>query len=84
MVFHPTELYSYYGLSNRQRSLVADTLVVGYTDGMTGYLADPTAYATGDYGSGTVLKILDYSPFKPQSASLPANSMVTALKKVCT
>ena len=84
MVFHPTELYSYYGLSIRQRSPVADTLVVGYTDGMTGYLADPTAYATGDYGSFTVPKILDYPPFTPQSASLLADSMVVALKKVCT
>lgn len=84
MVFHPTELYSYYGLSIRQRSPMADTLVVGYTDGMTGYLADPTAYATGDYGSFTVPKILDYPPYKPQSASLLADSMVAALKKVCT
>ncbi|MCH2212549.1 MAG: neutral/alkaline non-lysosomal ceramidase N-terminal domain-containing protein [Fuerstiella sp.] len=84
MVFHPTELYSYYGLSVRHRSPVADTLVVGYTDGMTGYLADPTAYATGDYGSFTVPKILDYPPFTPQSATLLADSMVSALREVCT
>ena len=84
MVFHPTELYSYYGLSVRQRSPVADTLVVGYTDGLTGYLADPTAYATGDYGAFTVPKILDYPPFTPQAASLLADSMVATLKKACS
>lgn len=84
MVFHPTELYSYYGLSIRQRSAAADTLVVGYTDGLTGYLADPTAYATGDYGAFTVPKILDYPPFTPNAASLLADSMVATLDKVCT
>jgi hypothetical protein len=83
MVFHPTELYSYYGLSVRERSPVADTLVVGYTDGLTGYLADPTAYATGDYGAFTVPKILDYPPFTPQAATLLADSMVAALEKTC-
>lgn len=84
MVFHPTELYSFYGLSVRQRSPAADTLVVGYTDGLAGYLADPTAYATGDYGAFTVPKILDYPPFTPQAAALLADSLVAALSEVCT
>ncbi|MCP4786650.1 MAG: hypothetical protein GY903_02915 [Fuerstiella sp.] len=84
IIFHPTELYSYYGLAVRQRSPAADTLVVGYTDGLIGYLADPTAYATGDYGAFTVPKILDYPPFIPQAASQLADSMVVALNKVCT
>jgi hypothetical protein len=84
MVFHPTELYSYYGLSVRERSPAENTLVVGYTDGLTGYLADPTAYATGDYGAFTVPKILDYPPFTPQAASQLADSIVAALKKVYT
>ena len=84
MVFHPTELYSFYGLFVRQKSPVADTLVVGYTDGLTGYLTDPTAYATEDYGAFTVPKILDYPPFTPQAASLLADSMVAALTTVCT
>ena len=81
MVFHPTELYSYYGLAVRHRSPAKDTLVVGYTDGLTGYLADPTAYETGDYGAFTVPKILDYPPFTPNAASHLSDSMVAALKK---
>lgn len=83
MVFHPTELYSYYGLAVRERSPATDTLVVGYTDGLIGYLTDPTAYATGDYGAFTVPKILDYPPFTPQAASLLADSMVEVVNKVC-
>jgi hypothetical protein len=82
LIFHPTELYSYYGLAVKNRSPATDTLVVGYTDGLTGYLADPTAYATGDYGAFTVPKILDYPPFTPQAASLLTDAMVTTLKKI--
>ena len=84
MAFHPTELYSYYGLAVREHSPAADTLVVGYTDGLIGYLTDPTAYATGDYGAFTVPKILDYPPFTPQAASQLADSMVVALNRICT
>ena len=47
LVFHPGELYSYYGLAIRRDSPLADTLVVGCTDGSIGYLPDPEAYRLG-------------------------------------
>ena len=80
LVFHPTELYSYYGLAVRAQSPAADTLVVGYTDGLTGYVADPTAYKTGDYGAFTVPKILDYPPYQPHAAAALSQSMVKILQ----
>jgi len=41
MLFHPAELYSYYGLAIRRDSPLHDTLVVGCTDGSIGYLTRP-------------------------------------------
>ncbi len=76
IVFHPAELYSFYGLSIREKSPAPTTLVVGYTDGLIGYLADPTAYQTGDYGAFTVPKILDYPPFRPEAASALSAALV--------
>jgi neutral ceramidase len=76
IAFHPTELYSFYGLSIRTRSPSPTTLVVGYTDGLIGYLADPTAYNTGDYGAFTVPKILDYPPFQPEAAGALSEALV--------
>jgi hypothetical protein len=69
LAFHPAELYSYYGLAIRRDSPLADTLVVGYTDGIIGYLPDPTAYRKGEYAALTVPKILDYPPFTPTAAA---------------
>jgi hypothetical protein len=69
LLFHPAELYSYYGLAIRRDSPLPDTLVVGYADGIIGYLADPQAYRVGEYAAMTVPKILDYPPFVPGAAS---------------
>ncbi len=69
LLFHPAELYSYYGLAIRRDSPLGDTLVVGYADGMIGYLADPTAYRKGEYAAMTVPKILDNPPFTPAAAA---------------
>lgn len=68
LVFHPAELYSVYGLTIRRDSPFADTLAVGYTDGMIGYLPDPNAFAAGEYAATTVPKILDNPPFAPTAA----------------
>jgi neutral ceramidase len=68
LVFHPAELYSVYGLTIRRDSPFADTLVVGYADGIIGYLTDPLAYEAGEYGALTVPKILDIPPFTPIAA----------------
>lgn len=65
MFFHPAELYSCYGLTIRRDCPFPDTLVVGYTDGIIGYLPDPNAYKASEYSAVTVPKILDYPPFTP-------------------
>lgn len=68
LVFHPAELYSYYGLTIRRQSPAAHTLVVGYANDCIGYLADPKAYEAGEYAALTVPKILDLPPFEPAAA----------------
>lgn len=68
-IFHPAELFSYYGLSLRHRSPSPHTLVVGYTDGIVGYLGDPAGYRAGIYEAVVVPKILDLPPFTPDAAA---------------
>ncbi len=72
LVFHPAELYSYYGLAIRRESPFEHTLVVGYTDDIIGYLPDPTAFRAGEYAALVVPKILDLPPFKPEAAGVLA------------
>ncbi len=67
LLFHPAELYSFYGLSIRLRSPFPDTLVAGYTDDFVGYVTDPKAYAAKEYAALVVPKILDLPPFKPEA-----------------
>ena len=67
-LFHPSELFSYYGLRIRTGSPLPHTLVVGYTDTIIGYLPDPSAYAAGLYEATVVPKILDLPPFTPEAA----------------
>ena len=68
LVFHPSELYSYYGLSIQRGSPLAHTIVVGYTDGIVGYLTDPAAYVSNEYAATVVPKILDFPPFASDAA----------------
>ncbi|MBM4001520.1 MAG: hypothetical protein FJ297_18630 [Planctomycetes bacterium] len=84
IVFHPSELYSYYGLAIRRASPMADTIVVGYTDGLIGYLTDPTAYSAGEYAALTVPKILDFPPFAPHAASRLADAVVDLMRRAAT
>lgn len=81
LVFHPAELYTYYGLAIRRASPLPDTLVVGYTDGIIGYLPDPNAYKAGEYSAMTVPKILDYPPFTPTAAAQMTADAVDLLKR---
>jgi len=67
MLFHPSELYSCYGLTIRRDSPLEHTLVVGYTDDLIGYLPDPNAYKAGEYAALTVPGILDLPPFTPEA-----------------
>jgi len=81
LAFHPAELYSYYGLAIRRDSPFADTIVVGYADGIIGYLADPRAYKAGEYAAITVPKILDFPPFKPEAAEQMRDAIVELLER---
>lgn len=80
MVFHPSELYSYYGLATRRDSPFPTTLVVGYSDGCAGYLPDPTAFKNGEYSALVVPKILDFPPFAPDAARQMTAVMIGLLK----
>jgi hypothetical protein len=82
LVFHPAELYSYYGLAIQRGSPFANTIVVGYSDGLIGYLADPQAYKAGEYAAIVVPKILDFPPFTPLAASEMTTAAIDLLKKV--
>ncbi len=84
LIFHPAELYSVYGLAIRRDSPFADTLAVGYTDGIIGYLADPAAYRAGEYAALTVPKILDIPPFTPGAGRETAAAAVALLNDVAT
>jgi neutral ceramidase len=65
MLFHSTELYSYYGLAIRAASPMEATLVVGYADDVAGYVTDPKAYEAGEYAAVVVPRILNLPPFEP-------------------
>jgi hypothetical protein len=79
-VFHPSELYSYYGLAIRRDSPLPDTVVVGYCDDIIGYLPDPKAFEDGEYSAITVPKIIDLPPFQPTAAGRLTERVVTMLK----
>ena len=68
-LFHPAELFSFYGLKIRHGSPTPHTLLVGYTDGIIGYLPDPSGFKAGIYGAVVVPKILDLPPFRPDAAA---------------
>ena len=82
LVFHPAELYSFYGLAIRRSSPFQHTLVVGYTDDIIGYLPDPNAYKAGEYAAIVVPKIIDLPPFTPQAAERMAEEAGKLLKVV--
>jgi hypothetical protein len=82
LLFHPAELFSYYGLALRRDSSLPGTLVVGYTDGIAGYLCDPKAYPAGEYAAVTVPKILDYPPFTPTAARQMTAAALGLLKQL--
>jgi len=81
MLFHPAELYSYYGLAIRRDSPLPDTLVVGCADGSIGYLPDPEAYRLGEYSAIVVPKIVDLPPYQPTAAREMAAAAIALLKQ---
>jgi neutral ceramidase len=84
LLFHPTELFSYYGLALRHHSPLAHTVSVGYADGSIGYLTDPAAYKNGEYAAVVVPKILDLPPFKPDAARVLREVLSDLLKQTAT
>ncbi|NQT39115.1 MAG: neutral/alkaline non-lysosomal ceramidase N-terminal domain-containing protein [Planctomycetes bacterium] len=82
LVFHPSELYTCYGLTIRRDSPLEDTLVVGYTDDIIGYLPDPNAFKAGEYSAITVPKIIDLPPFAPTAARTLTGDTVAMLKRL--
>jgi hypothetical protein len=67
LVFHPSELYSAYGLTIRRDSPVEDTIVIGYADDMVGYITDSAAYEKHEYAAIVVPKLIGLPPFKPNT-----------------
>ncbi|HJN07445.1 MAG: neutral/alkaline non-lysosomal ceramidase N-terminal domain-containing protein [Pirellulaceae bacterium] len=84
MLFHPSELYSYYGLALGRDSPLDHTLVVGYSDAFVGYLPDPNAYKAGEYAAITVPRICDLPPFKPETAREFTAAASRLLEKVAS
>ncbi len=82
LLFHPSELYSYFGLAIGRGSPLEHTVVVGYSDAFIGYLPDPNAYKAGEYAAITVPKICDLPPFKPLAAGELATAASRLLRKV--
>ncbi|MBX3179238.1 MAG: neutral/alkaline non-lysosomal ceramidase N-terminal domain-containing protein [Candidatus Hydrogenedentes bacterium] len=83
LAFHPSELFSYYGLAIRRQSPFDHTLVTGYADGSIGYVTDPAAYNEGDggiYAAVTVPKIIDIPPFTPEAGRELAAAMIALLR----
>ncbi len=81
-LFHPSELYSFYGLAIRHRSPVPTTLVVGYANHFIGYLTDPKAYEKGEYAALTVPKILGLPPFAAHAGGELTRASVELLQSV--
>ena len=82
LLFHPAELYSYYGLEIRRDSPFEHTLVIGYTDDFIGYLTDPKAYQTGEYAAIVVPKITDLPLFTAEAARVFTMEAKVFLQKV--
>lgn len=81
LLFHPAELYSYYGLAIQRDCLLASTLVIGYTDDIIGYLPDPSAYKQNEYAAIVVPKIVDLPPFLPTAGRELVRAAVELLQE---
>ena len=80
-IFHPSELYSYYGLAIRRSSPLSETFVVGYTDGLIGYLTAAATNGNGEYEALTVPMILDIPPFTPTATAELAAAVMQLLEQ---
>ncbi|MCB9768490.1 MAG: neutral/alkaline non-lysosomal ceramidase N-terminal domain-containing protein [Candidatus Omnitrophica bacterium] len=82
LLFHPSELFSYYGLWIRERSPFKHTLLVGYTDGLIGYLTDPSSYEKHEYAAVVVPKILELPPYDEEATRSFSKDCLHLLEKI--
>jgi neutral ceramidase len=82
LLFHPAELYSYYGLKLRASSPLPHTLAVGLSGDEIGYLTDPAAYEKNEYAAIVVPKILECPPYAPEAADVLTGAALELLKKI--
>ena len=80
LVFHPAELYSVYGLTVRRDSPFENTVVIGYTGDLVGYVTDPAAYEKGEYASIVVPKLIGLPPFKPTAGRKLSEALLELLR----
>lgn len=82
LLFHPAELYSYYGLAIQRDSPLQHTFVIGYADGYVGYVVDPKAYTRSEYAAVMVPTILNYPPFTPTAGRELGAAAVDLLRRI--
>ncbi|MDA0335607.1 MAG: neutral/alkaline non-lysosomal ceramidase N-terminal domain-containing protein [bacterium] len=82
ILFHPAELYSYYGMRIRFDSPFPHTLAAGYADDAVGYVTDPSAYTAKEYAAVVVPRILDLPPFRPEAAQTLTDAALRLLRKL--
>ena len=82
LLFHPAELYSFYGLQLRATPSAAVVICVGYCDDFVGYLTDPKAYEANEYAAIVVPKILGWPPFTTDCARKFTAQCQELLKKL--
>src|SRR5258706_500505 len=82
LLFHPAELYSYYGLAIQRDSPFPKTISLGYCDDFVGYVPDPKAYDAKEYAALVVPKLTGLPPFKPEAGRMLAAESVKLLNKL--
>ena len=82
LVFHPSELYSVYGLAIRRDSPFENTIVIGYADDMVGYVTDPAAYEKREYAAIVVPRLVGLPPFKPDTGPNLTKALLQLLSSI--
>jgi hypothetical protein len=81
ILFHGSELFSYYGLRIQHDAGFDHTLAVGYTNDFVGYLTDPASHKDKAYAADVVPKILGFPSFTPDAARHMTAAATALLKK---
>ncbi|HEY1785326.1 MAG TPA: neutral/alkaline non-lysosomal ceramidase N-terminal domain-containing protein [Pirellulales bacterium] len=82
LLFHPSELYSYYGLAIRRGSPFQETLGIGYTDDFIGYIPDPEAFVAGEYAALVVPKLVDLPPYSTEAGRVLTKAAIALLNQL--